>query len=49
MDKLFFLFLAYTLIWALIFWYTVRLNQRQKKIAAELTALRDSLPKESAS
>lgn len=40
MDKLFYLFLAYTLIWALIFWYTWRLMKRQTKVEQELALVR---------
>lgn len=36
MDNIVYLFLAYTLIWALIFWYTWRLGKRQGKVEQEL-------------
>lgn len=39
MDRLFFLFVAYTFIWILIFWYISRLDTRQKKLQEELESL----------
>lgn len=43
MDRLFFLFVGYTFIWILIFWYTWRLGNRQKKLGEELELLKKSL------
>jgi len=43
MDRMFALFIAYTFIWALIFWYTLRLGKRQNQVAEELEALKKSL------
>lgn len=43
MNKLFYLFLAYTIIWGLIFWYTLRLNKRQNHITEELKLIKKSL------
>lgn len=43
MDKMFALFIAYTFIWALIFWYTLRLGKRQSQVADELELLKKSL------
>lgn len=42
-DNLFYLFIAYTFIWALIFWFTLRLGKRQSKVADELELLKKSL------
>ena len=43
MDSLFYLFLAYTFIWGLIFWYTRRLNKQQEFISEELRIIKKSL------
>ncbi|HVJ47683.1 CcmD family protein [Desulfitobacterium sp.] len=43
MDSLFYLFIAYTFIWILIFWYTRRLDNRLKTTQEELTLLKKSL------
>lgn len=43
MDPMFALFLAYTFIWALIFWYTLRLGKRQAQVSEELELLKKSL------
>ncbi len=42
-QKMFFLFVGYTFIWALIFWYTLRLDKRQSQVAEELELLKKSL------
>lgn len=43
MDKMFALFIAYTFIWALIFWYILRLGKRQTHVMEELQLLKRSL------
>ncbi len=40
MDKLFYLFLAYSIIWILIFWYSLRLGKRQVTLQKELKLLK---------
>ncbi len=40
MDKLFYLFLAYSIIWSLIFWYSLRLGKRQVTLQKELELLK---------
>lgn len=40
MDKLFYLFLAYSIIWVLIFSYSLRLGKRQAKLQKELELLK---------
>ncbi|MDA8443300.1 MAG: CcmD family protein [Peptococcaceae bacterium] len=42
-DNLFWLFVAYSFIWVVIFWYTLRLGRRQAKVAEELEFLKKSL------
>ncbi len=42
-DAIFYLFIAYTFIWALIFWYTLRLGKRETRLAEELDLLKKSL------
>lgn len=42
MDSLFYLFLGYTVVWVLIFFYTLRLGKRQAKVAEELELLKKS-------
>ncbi|MDI6880005.1 MAG: CcmD family protein [Desulfitobacteriaceae bacterium] len=43
MDKLFYLFLAYTFIWVLIFGYTLRLGRRQLHVQTELDILQKTI------
>ncbi len=43
MDKMFFLFIGYTFIWALIFFYTLLLGRRQNQVAEELELLKKTL------
>ncbi|GAB6155928.1 hypothetical protein JCM17380_46800 [Desulfosporosinus burensis] len=40
MDKLFYLSLAYSIIWVLIFGYSLRLGKRQAKLQKELELLK---------
>ncbi|AET66251.1 hypothetical protein Desor_0550 [Desulfosporosinus orientis DSM 765] len=41
MDTLFYLFLAYSMIWVLIFGYSLRLGKRQAKLQKELKRLQE--------
>jgi len=41
MDKLFYLFLAYSIIWVLIFGYSLRLGKRHAKLRKELELLKE--------
>lgn len=42
-QRMFFLFVGYTFVWALIFWYTLRIGKRQTQVAEELELLKKSL------
>ena len=42
-DTIFYLFVAYSVIWILIFWYTTRLGKREKRLAEELELLKKSV------
>ncbi|KJR46229.1 hypothetical protein UF75_3378 [Desulfosporosinus sp. I2] len=41
MDKLFYLFLAYSIIWVLIFGYILRLGKKQAKLQKELELFKE--------
>lgn len=42
-NKMFFLFIGYTFVWALIFFYTLLLGKRQNQVGEELELLKKSL------
>lgn len=45
MDKLGYVWAAYSIAWLLIFGYTMILGQRQSKIASEMEMLQDAVAK----
>ncbi len=47
MDKLFYLFLAYSIIWGLIFGYSLRLGKRQVESQQELDLLKELISSKS--
>ncbi|HBV85340.1 CcmD family protein [Desulfosporosinus sp. BICA1-9] len=47
MDILFYLFLAYSIIWVLIFGYSLRLGKRQDKLQKELELLKELISSKS--